>query len=148
MHSLATKPQLVQTPQAFYNAFYLADLSNPQHGVKALNGDDASAVDDRQAAWLPDGKSLAVTRTYVNNPTQCSPQVYLVDLQTLKAQSLTADTSYTDGAISWDPAGDELVMQRWQCIVDGAQPGIWVYNLKTKALQQIATNGYLPQWVP
>lgn len=140
--------QLITTPQQFYNAFVLADLANPDKGLRTLNGRDNAPVDDRQAAWTPDGKKLAITRRYIERPTPCGPQVYLLDPENGSAEPLVPDPNFVQGAISWNPAGDQLLMQRWACTETDAQPGIWILDMQTKKLQQVAHNGYLPQWVP
>ncbi len=139
---------LVEAPLEFYSSFALADLANPQGGVHALNEQDAPPVDDHQAAWNPDGKSLAVTRRYLDNRQVCGPQVYLVNPYTGDAQPLVVEGSYSHGAIGWNPAGDQLVMQRFPCMEQNAQPGIWVYDMLSKTLRQVAKNGYVPQWLP
>jgi Tol biopolymer transport system component len=139
---------LVEAPQEFYSSFALADLANPQGSVHALNEPDAPPVDDHQAAWNPDGKSLAVTRRYLDNRQVCGPQVYLVNPDTGDAQPLVVEGSYSHGAIGWNPAGDQLVMQRFPCMEQNAQPGIWVYDMQGKTLRQVAKNGYVPQWLP
>jgi Tol biopolymer transport system component len=139
---------LVEAPQEFYSGFALADLTNPQGGVRALSGQDAPPVDDHQAAWNPDGKSLAVTRRYLDNRQVCGPQVYLVNPDTGDAQPLVVEGSYTHGAIGWNPAGDQLVMQRFPCMEQDAQPGIWIYDMRSQTLRQVAKNGYVPQWLP
>jgi dipeptidyl aminopeptidase/acylaminoacyl peptidase len=105
-------------------------------------------VSDHQAAWNPDGKSLAVTRRYLDKRLVCEPQVYLVDPTTTDAQPLIVDPMYTHGAIGWNPAGDQLVVQRYPCTEPDGQPGIWVYDLQTKDLRMVAKNGYIPQWLP
>ncbi len=141
-------PELIQSPGGFFNAFAVADLANPANGIKPLNGKDGAPVSDHQAAWNPDGKSVAITRTYIDRRLPCEPQIYLLDAETAEAQPLVVDGAFIHGAIGWNPAGDQLVMQRYPCMQPDAQPGIWVYNMQSKSLQQVARNGYIPQWVP
>ncbi len=139
---------LAQAPQEFYNTFALADLASPKGGVRPLNGPDGPAVDDHQAAWSPGGKSLAVTRRYLDARPPCGAQVYLVNPDTGDALPLVVEGSYTHGAIGWNPAGDQLVMQRFPCMEQNGQPSIWVYDVASKAFRQVAQNGYLPAWLP
>ncbi len=141
-------PELAQSPQQFYNTFAMADLAHPQNGIRPLNGRDGVLVDDHQAAWNPNGKVLAITRRYQDQPATCGAQVYLLNPDTAEAQPLVVDSSYGHGAIGWNPAGDQLVMQRYPCLEQDAQPGIWVYDLATKTLRQVARNGFIPHWLP
>lgn len=141
-------PQLVQSPQEYYNAFAMADLAQPQNGLRPLNGQDGAQVDDHQAAWNPNGKVLAITRRYRDQAIACGAQVYLLNPDTAETQPLVVDGNYGHGAISWNPAGDQLVMQRYPCLEQDAQPGIWVYDMSSKTLRQVANNGFIPQWLP
>lgn len=140
-------PQLAQTQQGFFTRLGLANLANPQTGVRNV-GERDDPVSDGQPAWTPDGKRLAITRRYLDTRTTRGPQVYLIDLQTNAVQPLVVDPNYIHGAIAWNSAGDQLLMQRYSETESEPQTGIWVYEMQTKALRQIATNGYLPQWLP
>ncbi len=141
-------PELVQSPAEFYDSFAVADLLHPANGIKPLNGPDNAPVSDHQAAWTPDGKALAITRRYPDQQLTCDPQIYLVNADTSEAQPLVVDPNYAHGAIGWDPSGDQLVMQRYPCTDPNGQPGIWVYDTRSKSLRQVARNGYIPQWIP
>ncbi len=140
-------PQMIQTQQGFFTQVGLANLANPQEGVRKVSDRD-EPVSDGQPTWTPDGKRLAITRRYLDNRTTRSPQIYLTDLQSNTTQPLVADPNYVHGAISWNPTGDQLLMQRFSESEAEPQTGIWVYEMQTKALRQVATNGYLPQWLP
>jgi Tol biopolymer transport system component len=139
-------PDLLQTQLGFSNTLSIADLT--AQNVRSLAGKDQAPVDDRQAAWTPDGKHLAITRQYLDQRQTPGAQVYLIDPDTAEVQPLVEDPQYNHGAIAWDPAGQQLVMQRFPALSQSGQPSIWIFNVQTKALQQIATNGYLPQWLP
>lgn len=139
-------PDLLQTQIGFSTTLAIADLTAQQ--VHPLTNKDEAPVDDRQAAWTPDGKMLAVTRRYLDQPESVGAQVYLINPDTAEVQPLVKDPQYNHGAIAWDPAGEQLVMQRFPTTKQDGVPSIWVYNVRTKALEQIATNAYLPQWIP
>ena len=139
-------PDLLQTQSGFSNTLSIADLT--AQSVRSLAGKVQAPVDDRQAAWTPDGKHLAITRQYLDERQTPGAQVYLIDPDTAEVQPLVEDPQYNHGAIAWDPSGQQLVMQRYPSLSQDAQPSIWVLNMKTKALQQVALNGYLPQWIP
>ncbi len=146
--ALLAYPELQQSPSGFFNTFALADLANPQSGIRPLAGPDDPPVKDHQIAWNPDGKSLAITREYGDNQLNCQPQVYRLDPATGKTQPLVVDGNYIEGAIGWNPQGDQLVMQRYPCLDPEGQPGIWVYDTQSSALRQVAKNGFVPQWLP
>jgi Tol biopolymer transport system component len=139
-------PDLFQTPAGFFNALSVADLVN--NSTKPLTNTDTTPVNDRQAAWSPDGKTLAVTRQYLDERGSQGAQVYLVNPDTGDTQTLINDPNYNHGAIAWNPAGDELVMQRYPVFDPDPKPSIWVYDLPTKTIRQIALNGFVPQWIP
>ena len=139
-------PDLLQTPSGFSTSLSIADLT--AQSVRPLVSKDQSPVDDRQAAWSPDGKHLAVTRQYLDESQTPGAQVYLVNPDTAETQPLVEDPQFNHGAIAWDPSGEQLVMQRFPSLSQNGQPTIWIYNVQTKAIQQIATNAYLPQWLP
>jgi Tol biopolymer transport system component len=139
-------PDLLQTQIGFSTTLAIADLGAQQ--VHPLTSKDQASVDDRQAAWTPDGKLLAVTRRYLDESQTAGAQVYLINPDTAEVQPLIKDPQYNHGAIAWDPTGNQLVMQRFPTTNQDGQPSIWVYNMQTKAIREIATNAYLPQWIP
>jgi len=73
-------------------------------------------------------------------------QVYLYDFESDTLEPLIYDPDYNNGAISWDPDGTRLVIQRVP--FGGGLPEMWVYTLETGALERVATNGFLPRWLP
>jgi Tol biopolymer transport system component len=139
-------PDLQQSQDGFYTTLAIADLAVPQNGLKPLKSKDDAVVEDRSAAWRPDGSQIALTRRYFG-VTQ-GAQVYLIDPVNDDEQPLVYDPQYNHGAVSWDAKGDQLVMQRYPLFGDNPVPGIWVYDIQTKSLRHIAKNGYLPKWLP
>lgn len=107
------------------------------------------AVDDTMPIWHPNGRNLAFGRRNVRGA-----QIYLLNGATGEIEPLVIDESYANGLISWDPTGTQLVMQRFQLLDAQGQPTqtatteIWTYNLITDVLIRVATDAYLPQWVP
>ncbi|HLY27823.1 MAG TPA: Ig-like domain-containing protein [Aggregatilineales bacterium] len=144
-------PELAQTASGFFTTLSIADLLHPENGTHSLS-DSASTnsvqVNDGQAVWNPDGKRLALTRQYLDGNGPDARQLYVMNADTGKLQQLTQDTNYTNGAIAWNPAGEEIVVQRFPVLQTDGQPSIWVYDLAAKTLRQVASNGYLPQWIP
>jgi Tol biopolymer transport system component len=139
---------LVQGTQGYFNVFSIADLAHPQGGIRSLNGRDLSPVADHQSAWSRDGKRLAVTRRYLDKPNTCDPQIYLVNPDSGEGQPLVVEGRYLHGAVSWNPAGDQLAFQRYPCTEPEAQPDIWLFDIASNTSQRIGRNGYMPRWMP
>ncbi len=139
---------LAETPQGFFNALSIADLANPTNGLRPLTAKDGPLVDDVKAAWMPDGRKIGVTRRYLTENATQGTQVYLIDPATAEVQPLVVDANYNHAAISWDPAGGQLVMQRYPVFESEGQPEIWVYTMQTKALKRIASDAFMPRWLP
>ena len=143
-------PELEQTSAEFVSRLAIADLANPANGTHPIGNPDTDTTptDDRQPAWNPDGVRLAIQRLYLDDRRAYGPQVVLIDTSTEAVTPLVIDQTYQDGALSWNPTGDQLLMIRSQAADANSAPGIWIYDLKDKSLRQIAQNGYLPAWLP
>lgn len=141
-------PQLVMGQARFTTEVEMVDLSNPSGGIRRLSEADGAMVEDKQPIWHPDGKRLAITRRALDGSGPNSAQVYWMDAQTGKTAPLVVDERYFHGAIRFDPTGRWLLMQRLSLLEPQPTPGIWIHDLETGELRQIARNGYLPQWLP
>jgi Tol biopolymer transport system component len=139
---------LIESPQGFFTSLSMADLANPANGTHPVTKRDGTQINDEQAAWTPDHKHLAVTRRYLSQNATAGTQIYLVDPQTTEGQPLVVDPNYNHAAISWDPSGQRLVMQRYPIFEQNAQPTIWVYDMRTKSLNLIVRDAYVPKWLP
>jgi Tol biopolymer transport system component len=139
-------PELRQSPEGFFTTLTIADLATPEKGLKPLTSINNEPVEDRGAAWKPDGTQIAVTRRYFGKSQ--GAQIYLINPDSGDEQQLVFDTNYNHGAVSWSPAGDQLVMQRYPLFATNPVPGIWVYDIETKSIAHIGKNGYLPKWLP
>lgn len=107
---------------------------------------DGQSSDGSAAAWHPNGAKVAITRQYQDAARYTNGhQVYEVDLTTQALTPLLVDEAYTHGSISYSPAGDFLLVQRYK--LGGASPEIWMLNLSTNALELIVSDAYLPAWV-
>ena len=142
--------QLATTPQGVMRQLAVADYSD--HTIRPLPAPDGAMTDDPVAIWQPDGKQLTVMRRYFDQRGTEGTQLYSVDAQTGTTTPLVVDATYTHGAISWSPDGRQLLMQRYPMANNGgnsdAQTSLWRYDIADKTLTQIATNGFLPQWLP
>ena len=133
------------------NHLLLADLTTDE--VRDLSP-ETDAVEDTMPVWRPNGRDLAFGRLDVGITGARGAQVYLLNSETGDVEPLVIDPSYANGLLSWDPTGNQLVMQRFQLLDAQGQPTqtstteIWTYNLVTGELIQVATDAYLPQWAP
>jgi hypothetical protein len=111
-------------------------------------------VDDSQAAWSPDGQHVAISRRYVDDRYTRTRQIYLLNVDDLSVETLIFEERYANGVFVWDPNGEALVLQRFPELDENGQPNpsarpeIWTYDLASETLTQVATNAYLPRWVP
>jgi len=105
-------------------------------------------VDDGDGVWSPDGQWLLVTRRYLDNRYTPGKQLYLLDPEMGEAQPLVVDAAYYHAGAHWDPSGERIIFQRYPLQQAGARPGVWMVDLATGELRQVAENAMLPQWLP
>lgn len=132
--------------QQFYTHLELADFDA---GTTApLSGDAATPVEDGAAIWSPDGTQLLVARRYLDGRYTPGKQLYLLDPATGEATPLVIDDQYNHAAMHWDASGSRIVFQRFALQDPDARPEIWSLDLNTNAIEKVADNAYLPDWVP
>lgn len=139
--------QLIQIAGRFSSALEMVDLNDPSRGIWRLSG-EGSAVEDRQPRWTPDGSRLIFTRRVLDGSGIPSAQIYALEPETERITPILVDENYFHGAISLDPTGRYLLMQRVPVATAQPIPSIWVLDLATGRLWQIAENGFLPRWLP
>jgi Tol biopolymer transport system component len=111
-------------------------------------------IDDSSPVWNPDGQRLAIGRQYLDDRYTRGTQIYLYDTQDGSSTPLVLDDRYTSGFFSWDPTGQQLVMQRFPeldefgNLTQFATPEVWTYDMMTDTLTLIATDANRPRWVP
>ncbi len=141
--------QLQQTPLGVMRGLEVAEFRDGERTVHPLPPPDGAQVDDALAVFHPDGTRLAVMRRYMDGERATEKyQVYEITLATGEAVPIAVDPNYAHGNISYSPDGMQVLMQRYPYMEQDAQPGIWVYDARSRTLTQIAQNGYLPEWLP
>ncbi|MFP4322515.1 MAG: Ig-like domain-containing protein [Anaerolineales bacterium] len=132
---------------SFYPQLELVDLVAQER--VAITGANNAPIEDSTGTWRPTGTNeLAVTRRFLDNRYTESLQVYLLNAGTREAEPLIVDEAYNHGFLAWSPDGSMLTMQRLSRSTPGARPEIWVYNVPQDALQQIANDAFMPDFIP
>ena len=128
----------------------LADLTS--RAITILT-DPADPIDDERAVWEAGGQTLIVARRYQDERYTPGRQLYRVAMATGDAKPLIVDEAYYHGYFELDPGRTLLVLQRFPQPTGSPTdteitPEIWVYNTEDETLVQVASNAFLPQWVP
>ena len=132
--------------QQFYTHLEMADLDALTR--TSLSGPDDAPVEDGSAVWSPDGTKLLVARRALDEHFTPGKQIVLLDVATGEVTPLVVDASYNHAGMGWDAAGRQIVFQRFSLVEENARPEVWVVDLHTGALRQVAENAFLPAWVP
>ena len=133
------------------NTLRIADLESEE--ITDLTS-PADPIDDATTAWHPDGRYVALARRYTDERYTRTRQLYLLDTESSEVQPLIEEERYYNGFFSWDPQGEQLVVQRFPELTETGEmnstgtPEIWTYDMETEQLTQVVENGYLPRWVP
>jgi Tol biopolymer transport system component len=140
--------QIALTEFGALRGLEIASFNIPKPTVRPLGASDGALTDDTDAAWNPDGKRLAVMRRYINDARFTEKfQVYEVDAETGESRPLVVDPAFAHGYLSWSADGAELLLQRFPYTELDAQPGIWIYDSRSRTLTKIAQNGFMPKWL-
>jgi Tol biopolymer transport system component len=140
-----------QEGQAFRSFLRVVGLSTGSQIDLSVPDDP---FEDSRAIWHPDGERLAVARRYIDERFTRGYQIFMVNPTDGTSEQLTDDPRYANQFFWFDPTGDQLVIQRFPELDENMQPNnlgrpeIWTLNIETKELIRVATNGYLPRWVP
>jgi TolB protein len=125
-------------------AVHLFRVDLDSNAITDLTGDQD--VEDGSPAWSPDGQWIALSRKAPTGAT--TAQIWVMRRDGSQARALTDDTNFYNSAPTWSPDGRYLAFQR--ILLQGvyAQPRIWLIDVATGALRELATLGNRPTWVP
>lgn len=127
----------------------IIDLATNEQSVIS---EPEAGYSDSMPVWTPDGTRLAFARLdFARAPTE---QIYLFDAGTGETRQLTDEPRYASGFFRWDPTGTQLVIQRFPALDENlrpnnsGQPEIWTLDVTDGTLTRVASNGFIPAWVP
>ncbi|MCU0511462.1 MAG: hypothetical protein MUE40_02725 [Anaerolineae bacterium] len=143
-------PDIEQRGDGIATLLKIADLTALE--FVPLTPADVTA-EDSGAIWHPDGQRLAIERRYNDERYTRGFQIYLLTRATGALEPLSVDERYSHGYFEWNAPGDKLLFQRFALVdVDGvpageARPEIWVRDMLTGDLRELAENAFHPRFV-
>ena len=126
----------------YETAVYLS-VADPETGDINLIS-PSMVVDDGTPAWSPDGEWIAFGRK--KPQTASGRQLWLMRPDGSDAHALTDDLLVNYGPPDWSPDGKVLLFQRFELNDPTAVPSIWLLEIATGSMREIAPNGMLPAW--
>jgi TolB protein len=125
-------------------AAHLFRVDVQSNSITDLTGDENVA--DVSPVWSPDGQWIAFSRKSPAAAT--TAQIWVMRRDGSQARVLTNDADFYSSAPAWSPDGHHLVFQRFSLQGVNAQPGIWLIDMETGSLRELATPGNRPTWLP
>jgi Tol biopolymer transport system component len=118
--------------------------------------DPTEQANDQAAAWSPDGRYIAISRTYLDERFTRGAQIYLMDAESGAISPLIFDERYSNGLFSWSPDSRKLAIQRFPVLDEDGNvptdasgtPEVWTYDLETRQLTRVDDDARDPIWVP
>ncbi|MCB0169686.1 MAG: PD40 domain-containing protein [Anaerolineae bacterium] len=120
--------------------------ASPETGELVDLSGEKQLVEDTSPTWSPDGAWIALTRKAAG--ASMGKQVWLMRSDGSEAHSLTNDTEIHHGLPAWSPDGRYLAFQRFPLREIDAKPSIWLFDLETEDLHQLAADSNRPTWIP
>lgn len=124
------------------------DFSDDEVFSVPISGDPEAPVEDMAADFHPDGRTVALTRRYLDDRYTRGGQVFILDLETTQVEELIYDPRYSHGSVDWSADGNLLVMQRYDFQTMADETEIWLYEMANSEFRQIYRDGFLPEFVP
>ncbi len=107
---------------------------------------ESISMDDNNPVWSPDGSQLAFGRK--ESQTAMGRQIWVMDADGSNARALTDDPDIHHGNMTWSPDGQSIVYQRFNLKELYAEPSVWVLDVETGEVTEIAFPATGPAWLP
>ncbi|MBK8987988.1 MAG: PD40 domain-containing protein [Chloroflexi bacterium] len=115
-----------------------ADLTN-------LSGVEMD-TNDGLPVFSPNGEWIAFGRKKPRAPM--GKQLWLMRADGSGATAVTANSEVHYGQPAWSPDGAAIVMQGYYLAEPGAEPKLWLVDVASGELREVASPGIQPRWLP
>jgi Tol biopolymer transport system component len=131
----------------FYSHIFRLDLSMGL--ITDLSSADSDLVEDASPVYSPDGFWIAFTRKYLDEERwSLGRQLWLMRSDGTGAKQITHDPEFNHFSVSWSPDSNLLTFVRMDQNNLTQPPEIWLYDTERDDVRLLASEGYLPQWLP
>ncbi len=120
----------------------LADTAN--EGVMPDVISEIEPTDDASPAWSPDGEWIVFGRQMPR--TVNGRQLWLIRADGSEARALTDEPMIHHGVPVWSGDGRYILFQRYDTQDPASQPGIWLLEVASGTMTEIAPTGFQPLW--
>ena len=96
--------------------------------------------------WSPAGDLIVYGIGLVG--TSAGKDLWVADLESRDAFSITNDPSGSFSNYRWDPWGERLVFQRYAPSGPLPHTSIWIWDRSTGVANKLFENGVRPEWIP
>lgn len=120
--------------------------ANPTAGELTPISGEGSRVEDSSPAWSPDGQRLAFARKIAG--TAMGKQICIMHPDGSEIRFLTDEPDIHHGLPAWSPDGRYLLFQRFSLKDLGGSPSIWLMEMETETMTELANQGSQPNWLP
>jgi Tol biopolymer transport system component len=106
-------------------------------------------VEDSSPAWSPDGRWLAFCRRELVGPgATLGKQIWRMRMDGSDAAPLTADAAFDFGNLQWSADGRYLLFHKLPLKGPDVSFSVWVLEVASGALREVASPAQRPQWLP
>lgn len=131
----------------FYSHLYRVELESGQ--TVDISPGEVVQVEDSAPTFHPQGHQLAFTRKYLEEEAWTpGRQIWLLDVTTQRASSLTINPNLNYSALYWSPEGDKLAYMRRSFGDLNVDPEIGWLDIESGEETTLIQSGFLPAWIP